>query len=109
MPLFRRTRLAAGPTPFLDERRQSAIYKIGSTRLNSSHGYISYAVFCLKKKKKKMNKLQAHTIVHIYKSTLSQIDRNPIFSYAITPTYTTNVAVRSAISIHLTIQLHLSL
>src|SRR5205809_4463805 len=25
-----------------------------STRLNSSHGYISYAVFCLKKKKKKM-------------------------------------------------------
>src|SRR2546422_3775431 len=28
-----------------------------STRLNSSHGYISYAVFCLKKKKKK----QQHT------------------------------------------------
>src|SRR2546422_6337379 len=28
-----------------------------STRLNSSHGYISYAVFCLKKKKK--NKLSA--------------------------------------------------
>src|SRR2546422_7426033 len=26
-----------------------------STRLNSSHGYISYAVFCLKKKKKKSN------------------------------------------------------
>src|SRR2546422_11071529 len=28
-----------------------------STRLNSSHGYISYAVFCLKKKKKKKNKV----------------------------------------------------
>src|SRR2546422_7255337 len=27
-----------------------------STRLNSSHGYISYAVFCLKKKKKKQHK-----------------------------------------------------
>src|SRR2546422_4267265 len=27
-----------------------------STRLNSSHGYISYAVFCLKKKKKKEGK-----------------------------------------------------
>src|SRR2546422_8735725 len=27
-----------------------------STRLNSSHGYISYAVFCLKKKKKKNDK-----------------------------------------------------
>src|SRR5687768_18128919 len=26
-----------------------------STRLNSSHGYISYAVFCLKKKKIKYN------------------------------------------------------
>src|SRR2546422_3206652 len=27
-----------------------------STRLNSSHGYISYAVFCLKKKKKTNNR-----------------------------------------------------
>src|SRR3989449_1798754 len=27
-----------------------------STRLNSSHGYISYAVFCLKKKKKNTEK-----------------------------------------------------
>src|SRR2546429_3930401 len=26
-----------------------------STRLNSSHGYISYAVFCLKKKKNRMH------------------------------------------------------
>src|SRR2546422_4541432 len=26
-----------------------------STRLNSSHGYISYAVFCLKKKKRYLN------------------------------------------------------
>src|SRR2546422_6352362 len=30
-----------------------------STRLNSSHGYISYAVFCLKKKKKKHEKAEA--------------------------------------------------
>src|SRR2546422_3884639 len=28
-----------------------------STRLNSSHGYISYAVFCLKKKKNILNSL----------------------------------------------------
>src|SRR5687768_17646093 len=28
-----------------------------STRLNSSHGYISYAVFCLKKKKKKLRNI----------------------------------------------------
>src|SRR2546429_3879954 len=34
-----------------------------STRLNSSHGYISYAVFCLKKKKKKYS--TKTLIVHI--------------------------------------------
>src|SRR2546422_7982346 len=28
-----------------------------STRLNSSHGYISYAVFCLKKKKKNITSI----------------------------------------------------
>src|SRR2546422_7952240 len=32
-----------------------------STRLNSSHGYISYAVFCLKKKKKKNHEVQTTT------------------------------------------------
>src|SRR2546422_7582540 len=30
-----------------------------STRLNSSHGYISYAVFCLKKKKNEIRALGA--------------------------------------------------
>src|SRR2546429_4378136 len=33
-----------------------------STRLNSSHGYISYAVFCLKKKKQTDNSLSAPII-----------------------------------------------
>src|SRR2546422_6628515 len=33
-----------------------------STRLNSSHGYISYAVFCLKKKKLKV--LTKHSMSH---------------------------------------------
>src|SRR5258708_29668543 len=32
-----------------------------STRLNSSHQIISYAVFCLKKKKKKKNTHKKHT------------------------------------------------
>src|SRR2546422_7998771 len=32
-----------------------------STRLNSSHGYISYAVFCLKKKKNKKRKQDTHS------------------------------------------------
>src|SRR2546429_966669 len=31
-----------------------------STRLNSSHGYISYAVFCLKKKKKPQHTSNRH-------------------------------------------------
>src|SRR2546422_6090608 len=33
-----------------------------STRLNSSHGYISYAVLCLKKKKQKRTAHGPHTI-----------------------------------------------
>src|SRR2546422_1876863 len=38
--------------------RRRVIEDRKSTRLNSSHGYISYAVFCFKKKK--MKKTQAH-------------------------------------------------
>src|SRR5438128_3615859 len=46
-----------------------------STRLNSSHGSISYAVFCLKKKKKKKNnqktnrKIEKHTKYQKYQQT----------------------------------------
>src|SRR2546422_5470780 len=36
-----------------EQSEQGAQRDRKSTRLNSSHGYISYAVFCLKKKKKK--------------------------------------------------------
>src|SRR2546422_2378794 len=54
------TRLLAGPADYtamlFNERRRdtTVAHQIDrkSTRLNSSHGYISYAVFCLKKKKK---------------------------------------------------------
>src|SRR5687768_17874546 len=42
--------------------RRSADRK--STRLNSSHGYISYAVFCLKKKKKKKKKIEHNEQSH---------------------------------------------
>src|SRR2546429_3443057 len=35
-----------------------------STRLNSSHGYISYAVFCLKKKKKIILNDHKHSFIH---------------------------------------------
>src|SRR2546422_4097783 len=52
--LFRSLRLAGqlhsfGDVPADDLRAHLRDRK--STRLNSSHGYISYAVFCLKKKK----------------------------------------------------------
>src|SRR2546422_7900625 len=37
-----------------EENRRGGHRDRKSTRLNSSHGYISYAVFCLKKKKKRL-------------------------------------------------------
>src|SRR5947209_11078665 len=50
-----------------------------STRLNSSHANISYAVFCLKKKKKKNNKTHNKKIAE---KELSKIkDHNPKLRY----------------------------
>src|SRR2546429_5203945 len=42
-----------GTHPYAGDRRSERREDRKSTRLNSSHGYISYAVFCLKKKKKR--------------------------------------------------------
>src|SRR2546422_1882580 len=58
-----------------------------STRLNSNHGYISYAVFCLKKKKKKnqynkgFHKLEKVSIINLttvntLHNRLNQIDNS---------------------------------
>src|SRR5690554_8161657 len=47
------------PFPFGSEDRKS-------TRLNSSHVRISYAVFCLKKKKKKVQIYNISLIVYVY-------------------------------------------
>src|SRR2546422_4052211 len=44
---------AAAPPRAGRDRRAHPVQDRKSTRLNSSHGYISYAVFCFKKKKKK--------------------------------------------------------
>src|SRR2546427_4026932 len=44
-----------------------------STRLNSSHSQISYAVFCLKKKKKKTSKLSTNMRQRIYMSTTHRL------------------------------------
>src|SRR2546422_4291789 len=50
--LGRQPQLQRGPQATARHRRGPAQHgDWKSTRLNSSHGYISYAVFCLKKKK----------------------------------------------------------
>src|SRR2546429_1726638 len=50
-----RAGVKTSPTPFFRSNARDQDRK--STRLNSSHGYISYAVFCLKKKKTKQQYL----------------------------------------------------
>src|SRR2546422_8192627 len=58
---------------WLRETDRSARHRVQdrkSTRLNSSHGYISYAVFCLKKKNCAMKLLTKNTL-----STKSLLDR----------------------------------
>src|SRR2546422_6222304 len=54
---------AGGANPFGRARTVRRTFRQGrdrkSTRLNSSHGYISYAVFCLKKKKNTQCRLYA--------------------------------------------------
>src|SRR5437899_7455032 len=52
-----------------------------STRLNSSHLGISYAVFCLKKKKK----ISKHTLTPYVNQTDQHIDVSEIQSYDIVP------------------------
>src|SRR2546429_6676404 len=51
----RRSNPDSRPTSFRDRK---------STRLNSSHGYISYAVFCLKKKNTIDNQLETEHVHH---------------------------------------------
>src|SRR5205809_1322324 len=51
VPVRGRRRRGAGTRPRTRTRGGAARRDRKSTRLNSSHGYISYAVFCLKKKK----------------------------------------------------------
>src|SRR5438128_6851564 len=44
-----------------------------STRLNSSHGSISYAVFCLKKKKKKQKRRYGDLIVSTISNKVTEL------------------------------------
>src|SRR2546430_10142239 len=56
----------------LGQRREGIDRK--STRLNSSHSQISYAVFCLKKKKKKQ---QMHKSLSDARSTAYRMSKRP--------------------------------
>src|SRR2546429_5306304 len=58
-----------------------------STRLNSSHGYISYAVFCLKKKKKNSEeedrRIEFRHVADAVRRELSGLERDRIVTCAI--------------------------
>src|SRR5256884_2942261 len=75
---LRDLRQVGGGVDLLWQHRNAIKIDRKSTRLNSSHGYISYAVFCLKKKK-----IHKHT--RLYLSTLRG-DRS--FSTRATANYT---------------------
>src|SRR5687768_17670859 len=75
-PLLRRgTRGRDGMNGWTDPRQSARADDRAdrkSTRLNSSHGYISYAVFCLKKKKKRKTSIATQ----IHNSRNPAINRN---------------------------------
>src|SRR2546429_6374762 len=51
VPTLRNDQARAGRAPLDELQRRPLLQDRKSTRLNSSHGYISYAVFSLEKKK----------------------------------------------------------
>src|SRR2546429_4041931 len=63
---LRRVRLSAVALEIPGALHQVGAEDRKSTRLNSSHGYISYAVFCLKKKKmKRIEQIMSHKVQHM--------------------------------------------
>src|SRR2546429_159628 len=52
-----------------------------STRLNSSHGYISYAVFCLKKKKKEKSSTTYFLFLFFFFLMIRRPPRSTLFPY----------------------------
>src|SRR2546429_5541891 len=55
-----------------ENNNRDALLDRKSTRLNSSHGYISYAVFCLKKKKIKDTRVSRFRVLYSVASTAQQ-------------------------------------
>src|SRR2546430_7613624 len=61
---------AAPPTHAPAEQASLVVQDRKSTRLNSSHSQISYAVFCLKKKKKPAKMTRVHPPLPSFEQTL---------------------------------------
>src|SRR2546421_1366742 len=87
-PVFEAISACTSPAAQLSTDRKS-------TRLNSSHDQISYAVFCLKKKKNSVGSKKAQGIFapnhlnilrrsfpHIADHPINTISRSPILAYA---------------------------
>src|SRR5438034_5463603 len=64
------------PHALVGRRPGPAVRDRKSTRLNSSHTVISYAVFCLKKKKKLLCTEDEETGAHSLKRTICEIQSN---------------------------------
>src|SRR3954462_11130194 len=64
-----------------------------STRLNSSHTIISYAVFCLKKKKDKFrNQVPDQLGISIYLFSANDVTCHHMFVFTVSHTYDTSVS-----------------
>src|SRR2546422_7152157 len=63
----------ATPSTFSGPTAAAAMADRKSTRLNSNHGYISYAVFCLKKKKNLVSVAQSLRRTVLKQDQLAQI------------------------------------
>src|SRR2546422_6824119 len=59
--------------------RVSVVKDRKSTRLNSSHGYISYAVFCLKKKKNFRNIMESVYLAELKRQTDEKLFHQTIY------------------------------
>src|SRR2546422_2444227 len=66
-----RARKLSGPTASIVDRPIAESDR-KSTRLNSSHGYISYAVFCLKKKKKTPETTEQHQLILAHVTSVAE-------------------------------------
>src|SRR5258708_30911387 len=81
LPIYGEVHLAAHHRPQLEQREPQVIFAVAgilldrkSTRLNSSHQIISYAVFCLKKKNTSTDSINSETMSSPTSKSLAERD-----------------------------------